>query len=250
MNTHNTNDVHASTEAISVNAQITAGTFSVDAQFTVGSGITAFFGPSGAGKSVTLSAIAGLLRPSRGTIALHGHTVADTERNIHVPTQQRNIGMMFQHGALLQHRTPLDNVALAVRTTQSLNRHEKREIAQQWLQRVYAQRLAYANTSSLSGGEQQRVALARALAGSPRTLLLDEPFTALDYTTRQSLRELLKAVVREHNLAAVVVTHDIDDIVHLAQRVVLFNVGATADTIELHGDVEQQISKIIAKRSA
>lgn len=235
-----------------MNASITAGNFVVSTQFDVGTGATVLFGPSGSGKSVTLSAIAGLLRPTTGSIQLHDIVVADAEKNIHIPTQQRNIGMMFQHGALLHHRSPLDNVALAVKSQNAtaLSRNERREIAMQWLHRVHGEHLAHANTSSLSGGEQQRVALARALAGSPRTLLLDEPFTALDLVSRQSLRELISSLVVEHDLTAIIVTHDLDDVVHLAQRVVLFEIGTTGDTVELHGDVKDQLTQIIAKRSA
>jgi molybdate transport system ATP-binding protein len=233
---------------VAVDFHTTVGDFHVHAHFAVSTGITTLFGPSGAGKSLTLSTIAGLIRPTTGRIVLRDVAVADTTKNLHIPSQERRIGMVFQHGSLLPHRTPLDNVALAVRnptSSERMSRAERRRIAQHWLDRVSGGHLSSANTSTLSGGEQQRVALARALAGEPHTLLLDEPFTALDHTTRHSLRELLRDVVEEHNISALVVTHDIDDIVHMAHHVVMFDIGATTGTHTLQGDVRQHIMSLI-----
>lgn len=239
------------TTTIAVDCEVTAGHFSVHAQFSVGHGITALFGPSGAGKSITLSTIAGLLRPHHGTIVLNTTVVADAENKIHIPTQDRHIGMVFQQAALLPHRSPLDNVALAVRKgDKKTSRDERRDIAQHWLQRVQAGHLAHASTTTLSGGEQQRVALARALAGSPSTLLLDEPFSALDYATRQSLRELVRELVDEHSLTALLVTHDVDDVTHLAERVVVFEPGTTRNTYELESNAQQTMRKILGLESS
>lgn len=231
---------------IAVDCEVTAGHFTVHAKFSVGHGITALFGPSGAGKSITLSTIAGLLRPNQGNITLNNIVVADAESKIHIPTQQRHIGMVFQQAALLPHRSPLDNVALAVHEDDATpSRRERRKIAQQWLDRVQAGHLAHATTTTLSGGEQQRVALARALAGSPTTLLLDEPFSALDFATRQSLRQLLKELVAEQSLTALLVTHDIDDVTHLAERVVTFEPGTTRETYELDNNAHDVMRRIL-----
>jgi molybdate transport system ATP-binding protein len=207
------------------------GGFTVTARFTATTGVTALFGPSGSGKSVTLATLAGLLRPERGTLAIGGTVVADPARRVHVRTQDRRLGMVFQHPALLTHRTPLDNVALAVHEG---GRAQRRAVARHWLEQVRAGHLASARTRTLSGGEQQRVALARALAGRPQLLLLDEPFSALDRPARQALRELVRELVDALGLAAVIVTHDLDDIAHLADRVVLYEPGRTTSTHELH----------------
>lgn len=217
---------------VTIDATTSVGAFSVGANFTTAGGITALFGPSGSGKSVTLATLAGLLRPQRGTIVIDGVVVADADRRVHVPTQRRPVGMMFQHAALLPHRSPLDNVALAV---PAHRRAQRRSEARRWLERVHAGHLCGAPTTTLSGGEAQRVALARALARSPRVLLLDEPFSALDLPTRQSLRELVRELVDAEGLTALVVTHDLDDIAHLADRVVLFEPGCTIGTHELNG---------------
>jgi molybdate transport system ATP-binding protein len=217
---------------VTIDAITSVGTFRVSATFTTAGGITALFGPSGSGKSVTLATLAGLLRPERGSIVIEGVVVADADRRVHIPTQRRPVGMMFQHAALLPHRSPLDNVALAVGARR---RAQRRAEAHRWLERVHAAHLADAPTSNLSGGEAQRVALARALARSPRVLLLDEPFSALDLPTRQSLRELIRELVETEGLTALVVTHDLDDIAHLADRVVLFEPGCTTGIHVLTG---------------
>jgi molybdate transport system ATP-binding protein len=216
--------------ALVIDATTTTGSFTVRAGFTAGAGITALFGPSGAGKSVTLATIAGLLRPTTGTVVINGRTVADPSRKLHVPTQQRHLGMVFQQAALLPHRSPLENVAVAVRGAS--DRAARRARARELLESVDAAHLAGAPTSRLSGGEQQRVALARAVAGEPGLLLLDEPFSALDQPSRTTLRRLVRDLVDAHHVAAVLVTHDFDDLNALADRVVLFEPGATLSTHE------------------
>ena len=230
---------------LAVDTTTTAGTATVRAAFEAGPGITALFGPSGAGKSVTLATIAGLLRPARGRVVVHGRTVADVERGVHVPTQERRIGMVFQHAALLPHRSPLDNVTLAVR--HGINRSGRRRRALELLHDVRAGHLAEAPTRSLSGGEQQRVALARALAGDPQLLLLDEPFSALDQAARLALRALLRAVVDERGTPAVLVTHDLDDLAALAERIVLYEPGATIATSDRRLGEDLSLTTLLAR---
>ena len=210
---------------LDVDVTTTAGTFTVDAAFTADVGITALFGPSGAGKSVTLATVAGLLRPARGTITIDGRTVADAAADLHVPTQERGLGMVFQHAALLPHRSPLDNVALAVRD--EISKGARRDRSRALLDQVGAGHLASSPTSSLSGGEQQRVALARALAGDPTLLLLDEPFSALDQSSRAALRDLVGRLVADRGITAVLVTHDLADVEVLADRTVVYEPGRT-----------------------
>jgi molybdate transport system ATP-binding protein len=215
--------------ALTVDATITTGSFTVTADLAADAGVTALFGPSGSGKSVTLAAAAGLLRPSRGTIRIGDRVVADADAGVHVRTQERRIGMVFQHAALLPHRSPRDNVALAA---PGATRSERRQHADHWLDRVGAAHLATAPTRTLSGGEQQRIALARALVAEPAVLLLDEPFSALDGPTRTQLRDLVATLVAERDLTALLVTHDLADITHLADRVVRYAPGCTVDTLE------------------
>jgi molybdate transport system ATP-binding protein len=225
-----------------IDATTTVGDFTVTATFDAAPGITALFGPSGSGKSVTLATIAGLLRPTHGTVSIRGEVVADPARRLHVPTQQRQVGMVFQHAALLAHRSPLDNVVVGIRHG---DRASRRRHAQEWLERVHAGHLATAATATLSGGEQQRVALARALAARPPLLLLDEPFSALDQPTRIALRRLVRDLVDEHALTAILVTHDLDDITHLADRVVLYEPGHTVATHALPHDQPRHVARLL-----
>ena len=206
-----------------------AGEFSVEAKFGAAPGVTVLFGPSGSGKSLTLAVVAGLLRPDRGHVEIDGVTVADAATRIHLPTQDRNVGVVFQEALLLPHRSALDNVALAVRKGRKA---ERRNAARGWLERVGAGGLAAARPRTLSGGERQRVALARALAGEPKVLLLDEPLSALDHPTRRQLRTLLRKLVDDTGVPALLVTHDPDEAEALADRVVHFEPGRTVREVK------------------
>jgi ABC-type sulfate/molybdate transport systems ATPase subunit len=193
-----------------VDCEVRAGRFVQRISFVAGVGVTAITGPSGVGKSVTLATIAGLRRPARGTIRFGKQMFAAD--GLHVPTQQRRIGLVFQNAALLPHRNALDNVALAVRTG---NKQQRRSVAAHWLARTNALTFSTSRASVLSGGERQRVALARALASEPKLLLLDEPFSALDDANRDDLANLIGTIVNENQLTAILVTHDSEDVTRL-----------------------------------
>ena len=211
------------TDALEVAVARKIGEFELDVAFTVESGISVLFGPSGAGKSLTLALIAGLIRPDTGTIVIRGRLVTDCARRIHVSTQERRIGMVFQDGLLLPHRSVLDNVALAVR--QARGSRARRAIAHSWLERVGAEELAHRRPGSLSGGQRQRVALARGLAGDPALVLLDEPLSALDVEVRRELRQLIRGVIISSGVPAVLVTHDAEEAEDLGDVVIAFNSG-------------------------
>ena len=209
---------------LKVDIRVEVPSFGVEATFSAATGITVLSGPSGSGKSLTLAAIAGTLRPARGVIRVDNVVFADVEGGVHVRSQDRRLGVVYQHAALLDHRSPLDNVMLAVREGDEASRRSRAMVL---LERVGAAGLARAKTRLLSGGERQRVALARAMAGAPRLLLLDEPFSSLDASSRAEMRRLLKALVVEHQLIALVVTHDQADVDALADRVVVYEPGRT-----------------------
>ena len=203
-----------------------AGAFELRADFAVpGEGVTVLSGPSGAGKSLTLALVAGLRRPESGSIELLGRRVADAAGGLHVPARHRRVGMVFQDGLLLPHRSALDNVALAVPDG---DRRERRRAAAGALAEAGAEGLVRARPRDLSGGERQRVALARALAGDPSVLLLDEPFSALDRPVRRELRALVRRVVAHRGIPALLVTHDPEELSALADRVLEFEIGRTA----------------------
>jgi molybdate transport system ATP-binding protein len=202
------------------------GDFRLAADFRVGAGLSVLFGPSGAGKSLTLRLVAGLDTPDAGRIRLDGEALVDTEDGIRVPPRCRRLGMVFQHGLLLPHRSVLGNVALAVRDR---SRADRKASAHEWLRRVGAADLADRRPTELSGGQQQRVALARALAGEPRLLLLDEPFSALDLPVRRMLRRLVRDLVDAAEVPALFVTHDRDELADLADEVVFATHGSIRD---------------------
>jgi molybdate transport system ATP-binding protein len=207
---------------------VTAGDFTVRSVIEAGPGITVLFGPSGSGKSLTLATIAGIRRPASGVIQIGGSTVADASRGIHMRTQDRAVGVVFQDSLLLPHRSVVDNVAMAVR---SGSRADRRVQAEDFLSLVGASHLSAASPGRLSGGERQRVALARALGGGATVLLLDEPFSALDFQTRASLRTVLRSVVDSTGVAALLVTHDSEDAAELADATVAFQHGATVPSV-------------------
>ncbi len=202
--------------------QRAGGAFHLDARFEVAGGLTVVAGPSGAGKTRLLRLLAGLDRPRSGRITLDSEVFADVAAGVHLAAHERRLGMVFQQPFLLPHRSIRSNVALAVRTG---TRAERRAEAIALLDQVGAADLAHRRPGQLSGGQQQRVALARALAGRPRLLLLDEPFNALDLPVRDRLRGQVRDLVASTGLPTLFVTHDPDEVLALADRVLLAEHG-------------------------
>ena len=185
-------------------------TFRLELALTVGTETVALVGPSGAGKSSVLRAVAGLLRPERGSVTLGKHTWLDRKRGIDLPPERRRVGLVFQEYALFPHLDVCGNVAFGARD---------RRAVPELLERLRIADLAHARVTELSGGERQRVALARALAREPDVLLLDEPLSALDAYTRRAVRAELHEFLRELRMPTLLVTHDFEDAATLADRV-------------------------------
>jgi molybdate transport system ATP-binding protein len=183
-------------------------TFGLELELSAAEGTLALVGPSGAGKTSVLRAIAGLLRPREGRIALDGEVWLDTERGVDLPPERRRVGLVFQEYALFPHLSVRANVA-----------YGGRERVDELLERFGIAALANAKPSGISGGERQRVALARALARDPAVLLLDEPLAALDSYTRARVRIELRELFTSLGLPTVMVTHDFEDAAALADRV-------------------------------
>jgi ABC-type sulfate/molybdate transport systems ATPase subunit len=201
-------------------AQLRLGLFDYDAAFDADGEIVVLFGHSGAGKSVTLQAIAGLVRPASGRIAVDGLTVFDAAAGIDLPPQQRNVGYVVQDLALFPHMNVAQNVAFGIRPGLDRDVRTRALLALFGLS-GFERRMP----RSLSGGQQQRVALARALARDARVLLLDEPFSALDESLRSSLRRELLRLRAELGLTIVFVTHDLREAHLLADRLAVFDQG-------------------------
>ena len=182
--------------------------------------ITALLGPSGSGKSTLLRAIAGLERLDAGSVRFEGRIWSG--EGVHLEPENRRCGVVFQDYALFPHLTALDNVAFGLR---GLSRAQKREAALARLEAVELARRARAYPHELSGGEQQRVALARALAPGPDVMLLDEPFSGLDRRLRGELRETTAEALRASEAATLIVTHDAEEALALADSIALMSEG-------------------------
>jgi molybdate transport system ATP-binding protein len=190
--------------------------FTLDVAGRFEPGVTVLAGPSGSGKSTLLRIIAGLVEPDAGTVLLNGSPLR--RDGVSVPAFRREIAYLFQEYALFPHLDVLDNVAYGL-AARGVARAARRRAAAKWLDRLGIAALARALPRTLSGGERQRVALARALAWTPRALLLDEPFAALDDATRAHVREELRATLATLEVPVVLVTHDEADAELFAARV-------------------------------
>jgi sulfate transport system ATP-binding protein len=183
-----------------------------------GGSLTALLGPSGSGKSTLLRIIAGLETPDEGDVSILGQDVTG------VPPQKREVGFVFQHYAAFKHLTVRDNVAFGLK----IRKRPKAEIASrvaELLALVQLDGLAERYPAQLSGGQRQRMALARALAVEPKVLLLDEPFGALDARVRKELRAWLRRLHDEVHVTTVLVTHDQEEAMDVADRVAVINEG-------------------------
>ena len=194
-----------------------------DGRFEIASGICVLFGPSGSGKSTCLSAIAGLVAPSRGTIRCGDEVLTDVERKLLVPPHRRRVAMVFQSLALFPHMSALENVAYGV--PRSYSKAERFDKAHLWLQRMKVKQLDQRDVRTLSGGEAQRVALSRALASEPRVLLLDEPFSALEAALRKTLGSELQKIVADLAIPTLFVTHDESEADALGERKITLEKG-------------------------
>jgi len=182
--------------------------------------ILCLLGPSGSGKSSLLRVIAGVERPASGFVRLNGTEVAGP--GAFVPPEHRRVGMVFQDYALFPHLTVAANVAFGLR---GLSRTEAARIVSAMLERVGLAGFASSYPHMLSGGESQRVALARALAPRPRVLLMDEPFSSLDGHLRDQVRQQTIDLLRETGTTTIIVTHDAEEAMRIADRVALLHKG-------------------------
>jgi sulfate transport system ATP-binding protein len=195
-----------------------------------GGSLTALLGPSGSGKSTLLRVIAGLETPDAGGVRIDEEDV--TERAV----QDRAVGFVFQHYAAFKHMTVYDNVAFGLKIRRRPRAEIQKRVAE-LLELVQLDGLAKRYPAQLSGGQRQRMGLARALAVDPKVLLLDEPFGALDARVRQELRDWLRRLHDETHTTTVIVTHDQEEAMEVADKVVVMNRGRVeqaADPVELY----------------
>lgn len=209
--------------SLDVTVRATLGNFRLDASFKAGPGVTVLFGPSGSGKSTTLAAIAGLLRPDEGRIALGSEVWFDSSSGTEQPVHRRGVSLVFQSLALFPHLTALENVEYGI--DRAVPSAERRRRAHDMLGRMKVAHVERRRPSTFSGGEAQRVALARAFARAPKVVLLDEAFSAMDRELRYELGADVRALVGELGIPAVVVTHHRMEARTIGDNAVLINAG-------------------------
>ncbi|MDQ0017212.1 putative spermidine/putrescine transport system ATP-binding protein [Variovorax boronicumulans] len=202
--------------------------------------LVAVIGPSGSGKSTLLKLVSGLETGHTGRIALGGEDMSRT------PVHQRHIGMVFQSYALFPHLSVLDNVAYGLKL-RKVGTAERRQRAQNLLDVVGLGDYAKRAVAQLSGGQQQRVALARALAIDPRALLLDEPLSALDASVRGHLRDQIRSIQQRFNATTLLVTHDQEEALVMADRVAMLKDGRLLQIATPREIYEQPASRAVAE---
>jgi molybdate transport system ATP-binding protein len=219
--------------------RLSIGALHLDVTFRVAPGeLIVLVGPNGAGKSTLLRALAGLLPIDGGRIALDRDVLDDPASGTFVLPAQRSVGVVFQEGLLFDHLSVGENVAFGLRSRGVASR-TARHVAAEWLARLGLENGAELRPRQLSGGQVQRAALARALAFEPRLVLLDEPFAALDATTRVEVRRELRRHLDSIDAPKIVVTHDPIEAMALADRIIVLEAGrvsqqGTSDDVRLH----------------
>ncbi|MFJ2993893.1 molybdenum ABC transporter ATP-binding protein [Pandoraea sp. NPDC087047] len=229
---------------VEVRLQHRFGDFMLDAEFAAGMGVSALFGPSGSGKSTVVNAVSGLLKPDAGRIVVGDEVLFDSAAGIALPTWRRRIGYVFQDARLLPH--------LSVRQNLLFGRWlRRRDVAAAGTGAIALEHvvdvlnlghLLGRRPGALSGGEKQRVGIGRALLSCPRMLLMDEPLASLDHARRLEVLDYLNRIRHELKLPVLYVTHSLDEVMRLADQVVLFKEGRTisqgapADVLNVHRD--------------
>ena len=196
--------------------------FDLDIAFEIEEGLTVLFGPSGAGKTTTLRLVAGLLPPDDGHFTLNGTILFDAARSINIAAQHRFFGYVCQKHALFPHMTVIKNIMFGAK---DLPAQLGRESAQELVATLRLEGLEQKYPHEISGGQQQRAAFARAIIRKPRALLLDEPFSSLDTITRVKMRACLKNVMKDLHIPVIMVTHDIFEACHMADRMLIYSAG-------------------------
>ena len=199
------------------------GAFKLDVDFTAENGVTSLLGASGCGKSMTLKCIAGIEKPDEGRIILDGTALFDSEKHINLPPQKRQVGYLFQNYALFPNMTVRQNILCGL--CREKDRDVKERRLREMLRMMQLEGLEEHKPGQLSGGQQQRAALARIIVSSPRLLLLDEPFSALDGHLRDSLKIELRDLLARFGREVLMVTHDRNEAYNMSSSIAVMDRG-------------------------
>lgn len=205
------------------------GNFALQAEFETREQTLALLGASGCGKSVTLKCIAGIMTPDKGRIELDGQVLFDAEKGINLPPQKRRVGYLFQQYALFPNMTVVQNIRCGIRARGA----ERERLVREQMRRFQLEGLEKSYPAQLSGGQQQRVALARILAGEPKAILLDEPFSALDSYLKWSLEAELTQMLAAFSGPLVWVSHDLGECWRNCRTVCVLEQGRTGPVTDL-----------------
>ena len=209
--------------SLEVNIEKKLDGFTLRAAFSAGNTPTALLGASGCGKSMTLRCIAGIVKPDKGRIVLDGRVLFDSEQHIDLPPQQRGAGLLFQNYALFPNMTVEQNILCGLKAEK--DRAARQARCAELLRAMRLEPLAKRYPAQLSGGQQQRTALARILAGRPRILMLDEPFSALDSYLREAVESEVGSLLAGFDGTALLVTHNRDEAYRLCPEMVVLDSG-------------------------
>jgi molybdate transport system ATP-binding protein len=196
--------------------------FSIDIGFSTEENMSVLFGPSGAGKSLLLNLLSGIVKPDQGFVRIEEREVFNSETGINVPIRDRQIGYLFQDYALFPHMTVFENIAYGIN---HLPKNKIKTKVEELLDLMRLGGLEHRLPKELSGGQKQRAALARTLAAEPRILLLDEPFSALDYQVREKLRADLLMIHQRYPITTLFVTHDLEETFVMGDTIAIINNG-------------------------
>lgn len=226
--------------------------FSLHGCFASSDETIVLFGPSGSGKSLTLKAIAGLVTPDKGRIAINGEVLFDSNNHINRRARDRKVGLVFQNYALFPHLTVSENVGFGLKQLFFRLSGKNRTRISELLALFDLEEVADLYPDQISGGQQQRVALARTIAHEPRLLLLDEPLAALDQPLKISMRKELRRILKQLSIPTILVTHDPVEVDYFAQTVVVYNKGCvdrlyTTFDSDFYG---KPLSEIVSNRVA
>ena len=205
--------------------------FSIDIGFSVEENMAVLFGPSGAGKSLLLNLLSGIVKPDDGFVRIGEREVFNSTTGINVPIRDRKIGYLFQDYALFPHMTVFENIAYGINSLPknssryAFKRDKIKTKVEELLDLMRLGGLEHRLPKELSGGQKQRAALARTLAAEPRILLLDEPFSALDYQVREKLRADLLMIHQRYPITTLFVTHDLEEAFVMGENIAIINNG-------------------------
>jgi len=198
--------------------------FRLDVAFRAGRETVVVFGPSGGGKSMTLKAIAGIIRPDAGRIAVGGHVLYDSEQTINVPPHRRRVGYVPQGYALFPHLTVAENIMAILETRTHLSEAQRQRRLENLMREFHISHLRDNLGMSLSGGEQRRVEIARALATEPRFLLLDEPFAGIDPISINDIQRITR-YLSQHGIGILLTDHNVRETLGICDRAYIVNDG-------------------------